>query len=99
MPKNSTLHDIKENTLLEDMGPDLTMELNFENLDDDETVALVRHLEQESDDFLRPERAKRERLYKLYRSFIDEAYLVKGRSNLFIPYTYHLIETVVPRII
>lgn len=99
MPKNSTLHDSKENTLLEDMSPDLTMELNFENLDDDETVALVRHLEQESDDFLRPERAKRERLYKLYRSFIDEADLVKGRSNLFIPYTYHLIETVVPRII
>jgi hypothetical protein len=46
---------------------------------------------------------KFKRYYKMYRSYIDTVEADKrsenGRSNLFIPYAYHLIETIVPKMV
>jgi hypothetical protein len=37
--------------------------------------------------------------YKLYRSYIDPENRKENRSNLFIPYTFHQVETVTPKMI
>lgn len=70
---------------------------DWEKADDEEIVAKV------TEDFNKAKSARQEyddkwlRYYKLYRNYKEERQ--DNRSNLFIPYTFSIIETVVPRII
>lgn len=70
---------------------------DWEKADDEEIVEKV------TNDFNKASSARQQyeekwlEFYKLYRNYKEDA--IPGRSNLFVPYTFSVIETVVPRII
>lgn len=74
---------------------------DFENNDDTKILHKVLS------DFDRAEKSRQpredawRRWYKLYRSYVDEKEKLQRphRSNLFIPYVFSIVETVVPRLI
>lgn len=64
-----------------------------------ECVEFISSRQKNSKDYLRPFQEKWEEYYQLYRSVPDEGrQSYKGRANLFVPYVFSTIETVVPRL-
>jgi len=72
---------------------------DFENMEDDAILSQILTDIRASETFQAPYFTKFKEYYKQYRSYIAEADKKVDRSNLFIPYTYHIIETVVPKLI
>jgi len=72
---------------------------DFENMDDKSTLHRVIEDLETSQEFQRPFFDKFVEYYKLYRSYIDEKDKREHGANLFIPYTFHVIETVTPKVV
>jgi len=72
---------------------------DFENMDDEAILSVIRTDMSASQTFQSPYFEKFKEYYKQYRSYVAETDKTTNRSNLFIPYTYHIIETVVPKLI
>lgn len=71
---------------------------DFEHMNDEQILNTVLEDFQVSQNFLTPIFDKFRKFYAMYRG-VKEGKAVEGRSNLFIPYTFNLIETIVPKII
>lgn len=65
--------------------------------DKDKALQLVKERFNNSKNFTKGYFANFQEYYKLYRSYLDEGRL-PWRSNLFIPKTFEIVETVAPRI-
>lgn len=72
---------------------------DFSNREDDYILRLVLDDFKASDEFQRPYFDIFRECYKQYKSYIDKNQLRQNRSNLFIPYTFHVVETVTPKIV
>jgi hypothetical protein len=72
---------------------------DFENMNEDQIIQQFNEDLTASESFQRPFFDKFVRFYKLYRSFIDAENIKENRSNLFIPYCFHIVETVTPKLV
>lgn len=72
---------------------------DFENMEDVDIINQVLNDFRDSDLFQKQYFDTFRECYKLYRSYISEDEMKENRSNLFIPYTFQVIETVVPKLI
>lgn len=72
---------------------------DFANMDLAQTLNRVTDDFSKSKAFQQPWLDKFVEWYKLYRSYADPSTFREGRSHLFIPYVFHIIETQVPRLV
>lgn len=72
---------------------------DFENMSDAETLTQIQVDINASQAFQNTAFTKFKAFYKQYRSYIDAENRAKDRSNLYIPYTYNIIETVTPKLV
>ena len=72
---------------------------DYENMDDEAILTQALSDMRASESFQSQYFDKFRRYYKLYRSFISLTDRKPDRSNLFIPYTFAQIETIVPKIV
>lgn len=72
---------------------------DFQNMTPEATLTRVVDDYSASTSFQAPYLAKFQEYYKLYRSFKDKETLREDRSNLFIPYVFHIVETETPRLV
>lgn len=72
---------------------------DFANMTPEATLARVVDDCKASKSFQQPYLTKFEEYYKMYRSYKDPDQFREGRSNLFIPYVFHIVETETPRIV
>jgi hypothetical protein len=72
---------------------------DFENMDDAATLSQIQSDMRAAKAFQSPYFDKFRGYYKQYRSYISPENIKQDRSNLFIPYTFHQVETVTPKLI
>ncbi len=72
---------------------------DFENMSDVQILNVVLEDYQATKTFQQPFFDKFVEYYKLYRSYIEEANKRPNGSNLFIPYAFHIIETIVAKLV
>jgi len=72
---------------------------NFEGMSDDYIIQVITEDMERAYRFQRPFFEKFAEYYKLYNSEIDSDHKRADGANLFIPYIYNIVETMVPRIL